>query len=227
MIVNEYPDRAVLAEALAETLSNGLLAAIAARGRAIMAVPGGTSPGPVLTRLAGHSLDWSKVTVLPGDERWVPPTDDRSNERLIRHCLAAGGADGARVLPLYDGSPDPEEAARKLGPELAGLLPLDICLLGMGTDGHTASLFPDAPELSEALAAPAGRPLVAMRPASVPEPRITLTATALSGARALHLIVTGAAKWLVLKEAAEPGPVEPYPVRAVLARDDIQIHYAP
>lgn len=226
MIMHEHADRESLARSVADALADGLRAALDDHGHATMAAPGGASPGPILKRLGDADIDWANVTVVPGDERWVPPTDERSNQRLIEDCFAGTRATAACIQPLYDGSSTPEIAATALRDVIAKLLPLDVCLLGMGLDGHTASLFPDSPELSDALSAPAGRPLVAVRPNSAPEPRITLSAPVLASAPSLHLIVTGPEKLTVLRAAQADGPVERLPVRAVLARSDINVHVA-
>lgn len=227
MIIHDHPDRETLARLVAEEIAGTLRESLETRGRATVAVPGGTTPGPVIAHLGAARLHWPNVVILPGDERWVPQTDERSNERLIRECLRGTAAERAVIQSLYDGSDSPETGARNLNPRIARLLPLDVCLLGMGADGHTASLFPDAPELSDALSPTPERPLVATHPASMPEARITFSGPALFDSRRLMLIITGAEKIDVLDKAMEPGPIEEMPIRFMLGREDIEVHRAP
>ncbi|HBG98667.1 MAG TPA: 6-phosphogluconolactonase [Rhodobacteraceae bacterium] len=208
--MQDYPDRAALAAGVARVLADALRAALGRRETVALAVPGGTTPGPVFDALSGADLDWGRVAVLPTDERDVPPDHPRSNARLIRERLLVGPAAAARLVPL-----DPAA--------VAPLLPLDVVLLGMGTDGHVASLFPGADRLADALAADAPAVLRLTAPGA-PEPRLSLTSPVLAAARSAHLLITGAEKRAVLDRARQPGPVAALPVRAVLP--GLTVHYA-
>lgn len=199
-----------LAEALAEEAAAVLAAALAARGRSLFAAPGGTTPGAFLAALAAKPLDWTRVTVLPGDERWVRPADPRSNEGMIRRAMPA-----ARVLPFWREGEGPEEAAPRLSAELAPLLPLDLAVIGMGEDMHCASLFPGAAALPAALAADAP-PVMAIQAPGAQEPRLTLTLPALAGAGRLLLLIRGEAKRAALARAMKEGDPLAAPVAAVL-----------
>ena len=218
----EYSDEDMLAIGLANVLVGQLENTLFNNERASFAVPGGTTPGPVFDAMSGVNLDWSRVHVLPTDERWVPEDHDRSNARLIRSRLLTDRAAGARFISLYREGVTPEMAAPVIAEELEAELPISVLLLGMGGDMHTASLFPGAPGLLEALAGDA--PAVAvLRPETQPEPRISLTARALEGAMSKHLVITGAAKREALERAMRLPPEEA-PVQAVLG--DITVHWA-
>ena len=217
-----YPDREILAMDLADKLASELRSALAQKDVVSLAVAGGTTPGPVFDVLCDLRLDWDRVRVLPTDERWVPEDDPRSNARLIRERLLTGRAAAAVQVPLYAEGHDPEDAVSELESQIAPLLPLDIVVLGMGSDMHTASLFPGTPGLAEALA-PDAPILAVLRPESQPETRISLTARVLQGAMRTHLIITGADKRAALDRARDL-PLEEAPVRAIL--NDTTIHWA-
>ena len=222
MILETYPDREALALRLADRLVSDLTQALARKESVSFCVPGGSSPGPVFDILAGVDLDWGRVAVVLSDERWVPESSERSNTRLLRQRLLTGRAAAARLVPIHADTPTPEVALDRLAAGLAPHLPIDVLLLGMGEDMHTASLFPGADRLGEALA-PDAPVLVAMRAPGAPEPRVTLTAPVLAGAMRCHLLITGAAKRAAL-DRAKHLPAHEAPVAAVLA--DATVHWA-
>jgi len=221
----QYPDRAVLATDLAELVADQLADAIDARGKASLAVPGGTTPGPFLKALSGQDIAWDKVSVMLTDERFVAEDSPRSNTRLLRETLLQGKAAAATLVPMVAEGDAPEDVLDGLMVGLNPTLPLDVVVLGMGEDMHTASLFPGADKLAEALADDAPT-LLPMRAEGAGEPRLTLTAPVLRGAGAVHLLITGAPKLVALKRALLEGPDTEAPVRVVLARDDTEIHFA-
>lgn len=211
----EYPDREKLAVELADLMFGELRARLDRAPRAAMAVSGGTSPGPVFDALSQARLDWDRVDILLTDERWVPETSERSNTALLRQRLLVDRAAAARLVPLYRDGSDPEAALPHLTDGVAGCLPLDVVLLGMGSDMHTASLFPGADLLAEGLASDAP-PVLPMRAPGAAEPRITLTAQVLNGAASKHVLIFGDEKRAALK-AAEGKPAEAAPINAVLS----------
>lgn len=218
----EYPDRDMLMLRVAQRLASELGAALRNHDRATLCVPGGSTPGPVFDTLSGVELDWSRVDVVLGDERWVPEDHPRSNTRLLRARLFQNHAAQAHLIPIYRDAPTPEEALDALTDGLRPALPLSVALLGMGADMHTASLFPGADNLAAALA-PDAPPLMAMRADGAGEPRITLTAPVLTGAMHLHILITGPEKRAALERARGLKPGEA-PVAAVLR--NATVHWA-
>lgn len=208
----------VLAAALARSVADDLRDAIARRGVARLALSGGSTPQRFLQALSREPLAWSRVRVLPVDERWVPPVHRRSNERLLREQLLQNAAAAATLLPLFRPVATPERALQAVMTQIAlQALPLDVAVLGMGEDGHVASLFPDLVRRDIGLH-PSGRaPLLAVRSSGAPEARMTLTLSAIFTAPALYLHIEGDAKRRVL-EAAIDDPRCRLPVRAFLAQ---------
>jgi len=209
-----FADGAELARGLAERVATELEAALRSRGRALLAVSGGSTPKRFFEELSRTELDWAAVEITLADERWVPPSDERSNARLVREQLRIHRAAEARFLPLQLGGHTPESAAEALEAEFAARLPIDVLILGMGNDGHTASLFPGGDRLDAALDPAGRRMLLPMNAAGAPEPRLTFTLPALVAARHLHLHIEGAAKQTVLREALARGEL---PIAKVLA----------
>jgi len=219
----EYPDRDLLYLSLADRIAGQLADFLRRDGRASLCVPGGTTPGPVFDTLSGVDIGWENVAVFLNDERWVPEDNPRSNTRLLRERLFHGRASAAQLVPLFaEGHAEPETALAALAEGLLPHLPISVLLLGMGEDMHTASLFPGADRLAEALAADAPL-LLPMRADAAGEPRVTLTVPALQGAMNIHILITGPAKRAALDRAQTLPPVEA-PVRALLG--NATVHWA-
>jgi len=216
-----YRDSDTMMDGLATTLATALTQALAQHDTVSFAVPGGTTPAPVFERLCHMPLDWARVHVMLTDERWVPDTSGRSNTRLLQQHLLKGAAAAAGFVPLYNGAPTPEDGLPDLQDNLARHLPVDVMLLGMGADMHTASIFPGADRLAHAL--DGEDLLVAMRAPGAPEPRITLSAKVLKAAARRHIVITGPEKRAAL-EAARSLPPHEAPVAAVLAGSTV--HWA-
>lgn len=221
---------AELATHAASMLEACIRDALATRGRAVLALAGGQTPWPVYRTLAQADLDWSRVLLVPTDERCVPLTHAARNEAAIERAFEA--ADGVQVLHLVPADGDATQAQAYARQALAAVDgDFDAVVLGMGGDGHTASLFPGATALPGAMAGDAPdalridpQPL----PPEAPFPRITLTLPRLLRARAIHLLVTGEAKRAVLQRAQVSGDAIALPVAAVLHADgDVQVHWSP
>ena len=219
----EYPDREALALDLADRLAGALENSLLTHETATLALPGGTSPAPIFDNLCAVSrIDWARVKVMLTDERWVPEESERSNARLIRSRLLVNAAASATFVPFYVDGHTPAEAAGPVSDRLAPDMPISVLLLGMGTDMHTASLFPGAKGLAEGLSSDA--PILVPIEAEGQEPRISLSAQALNGALDKHLVIYGSEKREALARA-EALPPEAAPISAVLS--NMTIHWAP
>ena len=226
----DYDDAAEMADAVAGDIQFIIESAIDARGAAVVALAGGKTPLPIYDRLAAAKLDWKRVTIVPGDDRIVPLGDPLSNVTAIGKAFIPKGA---RVIPLVsDKAPDYKAAGRSADAVLQDLhWPLDLCLLGVGGDGHAASIFP-GPDYDEALSGPRERRALGVMPDPLPPeapvPRVTLSREAIVSARALMIAITGAGKKKVLEQAIKQGPSSAYPVGRILADVElpVDIHWS-
>jgi 6-phosphogluconolactonase len=217
--IHAFPSAIELADALASSVTNALTRHIADHGIATLAVSGGTTPVKFFQALAARQLNWAAVTITLVDDRWVPESSPRSNAGLVRQHLLQGRAAAAVFVPLVNGAETPEAGLSAADEAIAKLRPFTAVVLGMGTDGHTASFFPGGDHLAQALAPMRGQNVDTMRAEAAGEPRITLTLPVLLEAGTLALHIEGTAKRQVLDAARHPGPVEDMPIRAILARD--------
>jgi 6-phosphogluconolactonase len=217
-VEHDFANSAELAEALAADVAGRLRAAIASRGHGLLALSGGTTPLKFLHALSRQQLEWPQLIVTLCDERWVPPRHERSNALLVREALLYGAASAARFVPLYVDAPDPESGLAQVAAQVAALpLPIDAAVLGLGLDGHTASLFPDGDRIDAALDAQSAALLLPMRSPTAGEPRITLTLPALVAARALYLHIEGPEKKQVFARVVKGEDASPRnPLRALL-----------
>lgn len=216
-----------LHNAFAYRVAKDLEEAIARKGSASLLLSGGNTPRPFLARLAKERVDWSRVKIGLVDERWVDPESGQSNENLVRSELLERGADAAAFVGMYRENLSPEAACPEVEAAYRKFYPFDVVVLGMGSDGHTASLFPQRPELSELLETEALCGL-AEAPAE-PKQRMTLSLHAIATAAHCYLHIEGGAKLAVYEAALEGGADSAeMPIRAVLNHPDIalEIFYA-
>jgi 6-phosphogluconolactonase len=219
-----------LSQQLAAGIAGDLAAAIEARGIASLVVSGGRSPVKLFERLRTLAIDWGRVCVALADERWVDPSDPASNERLVRDVLLRDAAAAARFTGLKNGCATPDLGADMAWGTFNGVpRPFDVLVLGMGDDGHTASLFPDSPNLELALDEAAAAGCIGMRSPTLPEARLSLNLRALLDSRRIVILITGESKWRTYIAALQPGAVERMPVRAVLRqrRTPVEVLWSP
>jgi len=227
VVAHGLADAERLAAAMAQQVAEVLRTAIDAHGRASLVVSGGRSPVAFFERLAEQALEWERVTVALADERWVPLGHPDSNAGLVQRHLLCGRAAPARFLGLYQPAESLEAAAQLADAALAELpLPIDVLVLGMGEDGHTASLFPGSPNLAAALEPECPHRCLAMLAPSVPHQRLTLTLPLLASARLSLLQIQGEAKLATLRAALAGEDARQMPIRAFL-HSPLEIYWCP
>jgi 6-phosphogluconolactonase len=206
-----------LAPAFAEWTADKLRAAISDRGAALLVVSGGKTPAGYFDALSRMPLDWTRVSITLADERRVPDDSPRSNARLVREALLRNRATVAPFTPLADARLSESQELAAASARVANLpLPADVVVLGMGDDGHTASWFPGAEGLAEAMDAGARQFVAPIQAPGAPEPRLTLTGRVILRARTIALLIEGQDKLNTLAKALEDGPAEAMPIRTVL-----------
>ncbi|MEO7505539.1 MAG: 6-phosphogluconolactonase [Sphingomicrobium sp.] len=224
----DYDSAEEMADAVAGDVGFIVDSAIEARGAALIALPGGETPGPIFAKLAQMKLDWKRVTIIPTDDRLVKMDSELSNIRLIAsHFIKTG----ARIFPIAADIPDYRLAGNGADARLQDLpWPPDLVWLGMGEDGHTASLFP-GPDLEDAMNAPKARRAVGVMPdplpANAPVARVTLTRAAILSARTILIAITGQKKREAIEQAIADGQSSKLPIGRLLAECDqpIDIHW--
>lgn len=227
VVAHSHSDAARSAQQLAETVAEALREAIESHGRASLAVSGGRSPVAFFQCLSRAELDWSQVVVSLADERWVDPRSTQSNEYLVCNYLLQGRAASASFIGLHQPADSLEAAAEAAESALEALpQPIDVLVLGMGEDGHTASLFPDSPNLAQALDPEGSRRCLPMQAPTEPRERLTLTAPMLLAARHQLLVISGTAKVETLRRAIAGNDVREMPIRAFL-HYPLEIHWHP
>jgi 6-phosphogluconolactonase len=226
---NEFRYRDDAAAMLARRIAARLRLAVYRRATASMIVSGGAAPRPLFRALRLVPVPWYLVTIVPSDERWGGlDGDDDTNERMIRRELLSGEPGFARFVSLYRrdcAAPDSLPALRASLAEVRR--PFDSVVLGMGADGHTASLFPDSPDICQALRSDAE--CVVQEVPRLPHARVSLTVRSLLDAHEVNLLFFGAAKRAVYEQSLLPGPIEEYPVRALVQQDQVpvNVYWAP
>lgn len=196
---------------------------IGAAGAAALVVSGGSTPVRCFEYLSGAPLDWARVQVVMSDERWLPPKTSDSNERLVRTHLLKGAAAAATLLPVYEEGTTPKARAAVLGTCFDRVpRPFACTLLGMGQDGHFASLFPDAANVTAGLDPSGTEPFISVSTSSSSHLRISMTLPALLDSEAIVLLIFGAQKRAVYESAASAGST--LPVSALLQQQQAPVH---
>jgi len=221
---HEFGSRAAASAAAADLLAGLVRQALdlAPRAGATLVVSGGSTPGPCFDHLSKEALDWPRVTVIPSDERWVESTDPASNEGLIRARLLKDRAAAGRVLSFFRPGIDARHAPALIAGDLAHLDPVfSAVLLGMGEDGHFASLFPDFDGLRQALDPRSETVCTLVKTSGSPYLRISLTLAALLESVHIVLLIFGAAKRRVFEAAMRGGSA--FPVEALLRETGVPL----
>lgn len=221
-----FTEASALATGLAQDVAERLSGAIKAKGQATVVLSGGRSPVPFLEALSGQSLDWSKVVVSLADERWVPVEHADSNAGLLRRHLLKGEAAKARFVGLYRAADTLDAAAEAADRALVDLPPIDVLVLGMGDDGHTASLFPASPQVRAGLQRTGEHRCLPMFAPSVPHQRLSMTRALLATAAFTALSVQGQGKLATLREALAGDDAVSMPIRAFL-QDPLHLYWCP
>ena len=228
MEIRVFKDQETQAKEAAERVTKWLKEALMKRKKVSLAVSGGKTPKAFFKCLSEMDLPWERVVITLVDERWIPVDHPESNEALVRRYLLCGKASRAVFLGLKNQASTPQEGLSQAEEALASLpRPIEVVVLGLGEDGHTASLFPGALGLDHALHSPGL--LAPVIPEKAPHQRLTLTLAALLEARHLLLLVTGERKLSVLKAALNQGPEEEMPIRFLLrsGQRPVEIYWAP
>ncbi len=207
------------AQALAERLAFTLNEAISERGRASIAVSGGRTPRLVFQQMRQHRVSWDRVTVTLTDERWVTPDHADSNERLVRTHLLIGPAKAATFIPMFGGESSPQSGQASCEHRLISIgRPIDAVYLGMGADGHIASLFPGHPAVNIRSGL-----CVAVSAPEIHPPRMSLTAAAIMGSGRIFLLFAGADKHSTYRRARQERAIQDIPLRLLYGKSQAPV----
>lgn len=222
--LKKYPNSQLLIEDLAAYIVKDLKQAIDKKGHASIAVSGGKTPIPLFKLLSQQDLDWHNVFITLVDDRWVDDTDDASNEKLVLNYLLQNKAKLANFVGLKNSCDNPFDGAEITDKILNKIpMPIDVLILGMGEDGHTASLFPGAANLRVGLDMKSGRKVVGMTPLTAPLDRITLTLPTILDSQNIYLHLVGESKMQVLQQAEKGDDINQMPIRAILQQNKVNV----
>ena len=222
--LNKYPNSQLLIEDLTAHIVKELQQAINNKGHASIAVSGGKTPIPLFKLLSQQDLDWHNVFITLVDDRWVDDTDDASNEKLVLTYLLQNKAKLANFIGLKNSCDNPFDGAEITDKILNKIpMPFDVLILGMGEDGHTASLFPGAANLMAGLDMKSGRKVVGMTPLIAPLDRITLTLPTIVDSQNIYLHLVGESKMQVLEQAEKGDDINQMPIRAILQQNKVNV----
>lgn len=230
MNIHEFPDRESLIESLAGQIGERLSSGVAETGQASLAVSGGSTPVDLFERLSSVDISWQNISITLVDERWVDVTAADSNERLVRIHLLKNKAVAAHFVGMKNLAVTAGTGERECEQHLQDVpRPFDVLILGMGGDGHTASLFPGAEKLAAAVDMESGRSCMALAPTTAPHERMSLTLPVILEAKQLYLHIVGQDKKDVLEKAMGRGVPEEMPVRFVLQQQltPLDVYWAP
>ena len=228
LTINAFDNADALTSAFADTLIELLKDGIAQRGRASLVVSGGRTPLALFKQLIQTDLEWDKVDITLADERWVGENDEASNTKLVRENLIQNKAAAAHFVTLNTDDADANDGIAEAENRLSSFsLPFDALILGMGEDGHTASLFPCSAQIEDGLNLASGKICIATQPTTAPHQRISLTLPAILNSRNIFIHLTGEKKKQVLLDAIENATEAQKPITAVVNRAPVTLMWAP
>ena len=214
--------------AAAEAIAERLAARLDAQSGASVVVSGGTTPDRCFDLLSEKPLDWRRTQIVLSDERWVPPDDDASNERLVRDALLKGEAVPAKLLSVFSMTTGIQARCDEIDQQIRlGPFPFACSLLGMGEDGHFASLFPDAENLEEGVDVDGEQLCIPVTTAASPHPRVSLTLAALARSDAIVLLMFGDNKLEVYEQAKRKGSKLPVAHLLKQKKAPVHVYWAP
>lgn len=226
---HEFENSEALSRSLAKKIGEDLMEAISKKGVGSIAVSGGKTPIPLFNALSELDLDWEKIFITLVDDRWVDEQDSASNEQLVKTNLLKNKAQKAHFVGLKTSSSSPFGHEIEVEQKLIDFpFPLDVIVLGMGDDGHTASLFPHAVNLKLGLDLESMKKVIGMTPLDAPHERITLTLPVILSSQHIYLHISGEQKLTVLKKATQGQNIEDMPIRAVIqnSNTELQVYYS-
>lgn len=218
-----------LRESLSKNISQQLQSSIDKNGKASLLVSGGSTPKPLFEMLRESDIEWEKVSIGLCDERWVPSLHADSNEKLVKEHLLQDNASKATFIGMYQEGLSTQEAQASCSEKMREkLYPFDVVILGMGGDGHTASLFPKNSKLQQAYDKDNNTLCIAIEPDHAPHMRMSLTRAAILSAKHLYLHFEGAAKLDVYEKALHCEDIYEAPIASILHQNikDLEVYYS-
>jgi len=228
LIIHEFDTPEMLTKNFAKRIVGLLEHAINAKGKASLVVSGGSTPKPLFAQLAQTDLAWEKVTITLADERWVDASHQDSNEKLVRDNLLQGNAAAASFVSLTTDANNAQDAETEISTRIDAIdTQLDVVILGMGEDGHTASLFPCSEQISSGLDMARKQSVIATQPATAPHQRMSMSLAKIVSAKQVFLHLTGAKKKAVLQDALANHTQLEKPIKAVCDHTTVDLMWAP
>ncbi len=226
--IHPFTAQSQLIEKLSQSISEQLQDAIDTHGKASLIVSGGSTPKPLFEKLRLSNIEWEKVSIGLCDERWVSPSDDDSNEKLVKTHLLQDRASKAKFVGMFIDNVQAENAELECTKKIKEtLFPFTVVILGMGGDAHTASLFPNNKKLKEAYDLENEELCISIEPQTAPHMRMSLTRSAILSAKHLYLHFEGKKKLAVYNEALNSKDMYQTPISAILNQDilDVEVYY--
>lgn len=225
--IHQFKSQEKLVEDLSSTIALDLQKAVNKKGQAILAVSGGSTPKPLFKALSKIDLNWKNIIITLCDERCVNNDDENSNAYLVKKYLLKKYAKKATFIPLFEDDQTPKQAVKNTAKQLNSLGEIDVIILGMGEDGHTASLFPENTKLSKAYKTDVDMPCIHLTPTNAPYERISLTLNKILNSKKIYLHFEGNKKQKVFFKAIKKNDIFKYPIASVFNQNqkDIQVYF--